>query len=121
MYGRLVDDLRVDFHRLIAHEYVELELMQHGLPYRQALPENWASVVRDGGPDFNNVPTPRSFGAHDLAPIDSATPWRHWQNVLGLDATPLLKLTGNMVAHVPDIVETIVKTVDLAPQKFRQR
>ncbi|MER5785113.1 hypothetical protein ABT104_25880 [Streptomyces mobaraensis] len=49
---------------VIAHEYVEHQLMKAGLPYRSTDPHYWEGP---GSPNWN----PRELGAHDYAPIDT--------------------------------------------------
>lgn len=61
---KLTEDNRSYLRALIAHEYVEHQLMQAGLPYRSAEPEYWPKG-REATPD------PRRLGAHDYAPRDT--------------------------------------------------
>lgn len=53
--NNLPDDEIIAFKRLVAHEYIEVKLMERGLGYRS----------------FNqyNETNPFGFGAHDIAPL----------------------------------------------------
>lgn len=92
------------FRRLVAHEYVESQLMQSGMPYRSADPSVW---VDDG-----YWPSPEHFGAHDLAPIAGAvgSPFGHWPRRLRRDA-PDVEFADDL-SNLDDIVGLILRGVN---------
>ncbi len=61
---------QVQFGRLLTHEFVELELMRLGLPYRSAHPSAWQGDT--------NFPTRDHFGAHDISPRERGALFSHY-------------------------------------------
>ncbi|MEG4816279.1 hypothetical protein [Microcoleus sp. K5-D4] len=89
------------FKRLIAHEYIEQALMADGLPYRS--PKAWIEHPMYG---FGNWPTPKNFGAHDIAPHTSKpNPFSHWVNIIGKSAEGLM-LADNL-SNLDELLEAI--------------
>jgi hypothetical protein len=93
-----------EFHRLMAHEYVELKLMDHGIPYRSAHPDSWS-------PELGNHPTRDHFGAHDLAPLarTDKEPFFHWERALGREG-PEMEIAPDL-SNLDDVVEQILRKV----------
>ncbi|MFJ8473078.1 hypothetical protein [Kitasatospora sp. NPDC094011] len=86
------------FKALLAHEYVESELMKGGLPYISEHPDVWDET---GWKQF-----PKSVdkaGAHDLAPHSDEGHFRHWRT-LGLE--PPSDLAGDL-SNIDSVVSEI--------------
>jgi hypothetical protein len=100
--GTLSPDEASRFNRIMAHEYVESSLMDHGLPYRSSHPDAWH-------PDFGNYPTPQHHGAHDLAPLTDPTrdPFAHWERLLGRDHPGVTDIAPDF-SNLDDVIRGIV-------------
>jgi len=102
--GELTTGQAAQFNRWMAHEYVESQLMQAGLPYRSAHP----SVV-----DNMMLPTREHFGAHDLAPLmdPARAPFAHFERLFP-DLPQGLTLAEGL-GNINDVVASIKKGLGL--------
>lgn len=91
-----------EFHRLMAHEYVESSLMNNGMPYRSSDPGAYDPVL-------GNRPTPQHHGAHDLAPHTDPTrdPFGHWPGAIGRDHPGVTEIAPDL-SNLDDIIRTIL-------------
>jgi hypothetical protein len=83
--GKLEGDNLRRFQELMAHEAVEIKLMEGGLSYRSADARAWRKEVVNGGvEEWTYHPTAEAHGAHDIAPLaypGARGPLRHWVNL----------------------------------------
>jgi len=82
--GKLEGKQLSRFQELMAHEAVEMRLMEDGLPYRSSDPSAWKKEIVNGAEDWTYYPQSGAYGAHDIAPLADPVgsgPLRHWVNL----------------------------------------
>ncbi|MEE1930958.1 protein phosphatase [Streptomyces sp. TRM 70351] len=99
--GDLDEGVLMQFRSLMAHEYVESQLMKSGMPYVSSDPAVWNT--RGGYREFPD--DLRYAGAHDVAPNDKTMGWKHWERRLGMHPPPFgiasdLSNLDDVVRHV---------------------
>ncbi|MEU9043943.1 MULTISPECIES: hypothetical protein [unclassified Kitasatospora] len=93
-----------EFRSLMAHEYIESELMRGGLPYVSEHPDVWNEAHDKLFPqDVSKA------GAHDLAPHSVEGHFRPWETRLGLTPpkTPLADDLSNIDTVVSEIKQEL--------------
>jgi hypothetical protein len=100
--GVLNSEQAEDFHRLMAHEYVESRLMSSGMPFRSPHPDAWDS-------EGTNVSTPEHYGAHDLAPLTSGVgePFGHWERALNRTKPDVTEISPDL-SNLDNVVDQIL-------------
>ncbi|MFH8382018.1 hypothetical protein ACH4E7_13870 [Kitasatospora sp. NPDC018058] len=89
-----------EFHSLMAHEYIESELMRAGLPYVSDHPAVWDSD--------NSKLSPKDVskaGAHDLSPHPVKGHFRAWEDSLGI--TPPKTALADDLSNIDSVVSEI--------------
>jgi hypothetical protein len=100
--GTLSPQEHQQFKKLMAHEYVEANLMDRGLPYRSDHPDYWNHP--DYGPGVG-VPSAAHHGAHDLAPNEGGLgPFSHYGR-MGRDV-PDVSIADDL-SNLDDVIESI--------------
>ncbi len=102
--GELSAGQAAQFERWMAHEYVEGQLMQSGLPYRSAHPDVVGNAM---------IPTAEHFGAHDLAPLmdPARAPFAHYERLF--PNLPQGLTLGEGLGNIEHVVSTIKKGLGL--------
>ncbi|MFI0910002.1 hypothetical protein [Streptomyces abikoensis] len=103
--GTLTKAQKTRFRQLMAHEYVESQLMKAGMPYVSPNPGAW---LPDGVGGWDKARmTPGSvldFGAHEVAPKEIGGGLKHWKRSLGL------KIPSVTIARDLSNLDEIVKS-----------
>ncbi|MEV4431736.1 hypothetical protein [Streptomyces sp. NPDC049585] len=103
--GTLSKAQKTRFRQLMAHEYVESQLMKAGMPYISPNPGAW---VPDGAGGWDKARmTPGSvldFGAHEVAPKEIGGGLKHWKRSLGLKI-PSITIARDL-SNLDDIVKS---------------
>ena len=89
------------FSSLMAHEYVEKDLMAAGMPYRSAHPAAWAN---------ERALNPSHFGAHEAAPRSSDGTLTQWEK-LGL--TPPEAPIAPDLSNIDDVINAARRGLNL--------
>jgi hypothetical protein len=89
------------FASLMAHEYVERDLMAAGMPYRSAHPAAWAN---------ERALNPSHFGAHEAAPRSSDGTLTQWEK-LGL--TPPETPIAPDLSNIDDVINAARRGLNL--------
>ncbi|MFJ5291049.1 hypothetical protein [Streptomyces sp. NPDC088348] len=104
--GSLAPDRLREFKSLLAHEYIESQLMKSGLPYIHDHPSLYA--LEDDGTYIKQFPRKLEHaGAHDLAPHPVEGHFNHWKRALGLEP-PAVVLSEDL-SNIDDVVKAAVQ------------
>lgn len=103
--GPLTDERLREFRHLMAHEYIESQLMKAGVPYVRDHAHLWQLDSNDGRHYRPQFPDDlRDAGAHDLAPHDKVGGFRLWRK-LGLKQ-PNVAMADDL-SNADDVVKAV--------------
>ncbi|GGR17148.1 hypothetical protein [Streptomyces netropsis] len=109
--GTLSKAQKTQFRHLMAHEYVESQLMKAGMPYISPNPGAWVPDGPGAWRKANFSPNNAlNFGAHDVAPKEIGGSLRHWKRSMGLKIPSVI--IARDLSNLDDVVKAAIEELN---------